>query len=57
LVERRGYDLDEGLAAVMASVAEPAASLEHLVDRVSTALMGDTLGRDDATVLAVRFTA
>lgn len=56
LVERRGFDLDEGLAEVMASVRAPAASLDDLVERVSTVLMADTLGRDDATVLAVRFT-
>jgi len=57
LVERRGFDLDQGLAEVMASVREPAESLDVLVERVSTVLMADTLGRDDATVLAVRFTA
>jgi len=56
LVERRGSDLDQGLAEVMAAVRRPAGSLEDLVERVSTVLMADTLGRDDATVLAVRFT-
>lgn len=55
LVERRGFDLDQGLAEVMASVRMPAESLDALVERVSTALMADTRGRDDATVLAVRF--
>lgn len=55
LVERRGFDLDEGLAEVMAVVRAPAESLEVLVERVSTVLMADTRGRDDATVLAVRF--
>ena len=55
LVERRGFDLDQGLAEVMASVQGPTDNLEELVDRVSTALLADTRGRDDATVLAVRF--
>jgi len=55
LVERRGFDLDEGLAEVVAAVREPAATLDVLVERVSTVLMAETLGRDDATVLAVRF--
>jgi serine phosphatase RsbU (regulator of sigma subunit) len=55
LVERRGFDLDQGLAEVMASVQGPTDNLEELVERVSTALLADTRGRDDATVLAVRF--
>jgi len=57
LVERRGSDLDEGLAKVLATVGEPAANLAALVERLSSELTVDTLGRDDATVLAVRFTA
>ena len=56
LVERRGYDIDQGLAAVQDLVRDPAGTLDDLVDRVSSSLMADTLGRDDATVLAVRFT-
>ena len=57
LVERRGHDLDEGLAEVLAAVRQPAENLDELVERVSRLLMADTRGRDDATVLAVRFTA
>ncbi|MCY7372369.1 MAG: SpoIIE family protein phosphatase [Spirochaetaceae bacterium] len=57
LVERRGHDLDEGLAEVLAAVRQPAGNLDELVERVSRLLMADTRGRDDATVLAVRFTA
>lgn len=57
LVERRGHDLDEGLAEVLATVHQHAGSLDELVERVSKLLMADTRGRDDATVLAVRFTA
>lgn len=56
LVERRGYDIDQGLAAVQDLVRDPSGTLDDLVDRVSSSLMADTLGRDDATVLAVRFT-
>ena len=57
LVEQRGHDLDEGLAEVLAVVRRPAGSLDELVERVSELRMADTRGRDDATVLAVRFTA
>jgi PAS domain-containing protein len=55
MVERRGYDLDEGLARVLAAVAEPAESLDALVEQVTTTMLGHTAGRDDATLLAVRF--
>jgi len=60
LVERRGSDIDQGLDELLALIAaDPeggTGSLEALLDRVSSALMAGTLGRDDATVLAVRFT-
>ena len=56
LVEQRGHDLDEGLAEVLAVARRPAGSLDELVERVSELRMADTRGRDDATVLAVRFT-
>lgn len=55
MVERRGFDLDEGLAQVLAAVAEPAESLDALVEQVTTTMLGHTAGRDDATLLAVRF--
>ena len=55
IVERRGYDLDEGLAQVLAAAAEPAESLDALVEQVLTTMLGHTAGRDDATLLAVRF--
>jgi PAS domain-containing protein len=55
IVERRGYDLDEGLARVLAAAAEPAESLDALVEQVTTTMLGHTAGRDDATLLAVRF--
>jgi len=57
LVERRDFDLDEGLAEVLAAVRDHDGSLDDLVERVSTVLMADTMGRDDATVLGVRLTA
>lgn len=56
LVERRGADLDEGLEAVLAQLGTPAASLDALAERISTALLDHTVGRDDATLLAVRLT-
>ena len=55
VVERRGYDLDEGLAQVLAAASEPAESLDALVEQVTTTMLGHTAGRDDATLLAVRF--
>jgi hypothetical protein len=55
IVERRGFDLDEGLAQVLAAAAEPAESLDALVEQVTTTMLGHTAGRDDATLLAVRF--
>ncbi len=55
VVERRGYDLDEGLAEVLLAVGKPADSLGELVDRVAQTMLGQTAGRDDATLLALRF--
>jgi serine phosphatase RsbU (regulator of sigma subunit) len=55
LVERRGYDLDEGLAELVACVRGGEGSLDGLVERVTTTMLGHTEGRDDATLLAVRF--
>jgi PAS domain S-box-containing protein len=55
VVERRGVDMDLGLDEVLAQVGAGAASLDALVERVSSALLARTRGRDDATVLAVRF--
>lgn len=55
MVERRGYDLDEGLAKVLEVVAQPAPALDDLVERVAATMLGHTAGRDDATLLAVRF--
>jgi PAS domain-containing protein len=55
VVERRGFDLDEGLAQVLAAASAPAESLDALVERVTTTMLGHTAGRDDATLLAVRF--
>jgi PAS domain S-box-containing protein len=56
LVERRGRDLDEGLALLLEAVGETEEPLDALVERVDRTLLPDTPGRDDATVLAVRFT-
>jgi serine phosphatase RsbU (regulator of sigma subunit) len=55
VVERRGFDLDTGLDEVLASVAEPARDLDELVERVADRMLGHTAGRDDATLLAIRF--
>jgi GAF domain-containing protein len=55
LVERRGFDVDEGLAQALEAAAEPAESLDALVEHVTTTMLGHTAGRDDATLLAVRF--
>ncbi|MGZ4609429.1 MAG: PP2C family protein-serine/threonine phosphatase [Actinomycetes bacterium] len=55
VVERRGYDLDEGLAELMACVAAPDGDLDALVGNVVARMLGHTEGRDDATLLAVRF--
>jgi PAS domain S-box-containing protein len=57
LVERRGQNLDEGLARLLSAVGQQDESLDELVGRVEQALLPDTPGRDDSTVLAVRFTA
>ncbi len=55
LVERRGQDLDEGLAELLAVVGTAEEPLDRMVERVAADLLPDTPGRDDATVLAVRF--
>jgi len=55
LVERRGYDVDDGLAELVACVRGGQGSLDELVERVTTTMLGRTEGRDDATLLAVRF--
>jgi serine phosphatase RsbU (regulator of sigma subunit) len=56
LVERRGSDLDAGLARLLEAVGSADEPLDTLVERVDQMLLPDTPGRDDATVLAVRFT-
>ncbi|MGH8970101.1 MAG: PP2C family protein-serine/threonine phosphatase [Actinomycetes bacterium] len=55
VVERRGYDVDEGLAEVLACLADRSGTLDDLVERVAATMLGRTAGRDDATLLAVRF--
>jgi PAS domain S-box-containing protein len=55
LVERRGSDLDAGLARLLEAVGTADETLVTLVERVDQMLLPDTPGRDDATVLAVRF--
>jgi serine phosphatase RsbU (regulator of sigma subunit) len=55
VVERRGFDLDEGLRELVACVGRAQGSLDDLVERVTTTMLGHTKGRDDATLLAVRF--
>jgi serine phosphatase RsbU (regulator of sigma subunit) len=55
LVERRGRDLDEGLADLLTAVGAAEEPLDALVERVAADLLPDTPGRDDSTVLAVRF--
>jgi PAS domain S-box-containing protein len=55
LVERRGRDLDVGLNEVLRLVGQGGGSLEDLVAAVGSELLTDTRGRDDATILAVRF--
>lgn len=55
VVERRGFDVDTGLDEVLAAAAEPARTLGELVERVAERMLGHTAGRDDATLLAVRF--
>jgi PAS domain-containing protein len=56
LVERRGHDLDDGLARLLDVVGTAEEPVTGLVERVSRSLLADTGGRDDATILAVRFT-
>jgi PAS domain-containing protein len=55
VVERRGHDLDEGLSELVACVASSEGDLDDLVSRVAATMLGHTVGRDDATLLAVRF--
>ena len=55
LVERRGQDLDQGLDVVLAAARDQSGTLDELVARISAATLDEALGRDDATVLAVRF--
>ena len=55
LVERRGSDLDEGLARLLEAVGTADEPVPELVQRVGSALHPAAPGRDDATVLAVRF--
>jgi serine phosphatase RsbU (regulator of sigma subunit) len=55
LVERRGRDLDVGLNEVLRLVGQGGDSLDDLVAAVGSELLTDTRGRDDATILAVRF--
>ena len=55
LVERRGWDIDTGLDQVLDAAAEPIADLDALVEQVTQTLIASTPGRDDATLLAVRF--
>ena len=57
LVERRGADIDVGLEELRSGVRGTDEPLGALVDRLSASLMESTMGRDDATMLAVRFTA
>jgi serine phosphatase RsbU (regulator of sigma subunit) len=57
VVERRGYDLDDGLAQLVDVVGSTQAGLTQLVERVAATMLEYTQGRDDATLLAVRFTA
>ena len=58
LVERRGADIDVGLDDVQRIVraAQGPGSLDDLVEKVTSTLLEGTSGRDDATVLALRFT-
>jgi len=44
-----------GLAELVACVRGGQGSLDELVERVTTTMLGRTEGRDDATLLAVRF--
>jgi PAS domain S-box-containing protein len=55
VVERRGHDLDEGLQEVLDVATWDGDGLEPMVERVAAAMLDATSGRDDATLLAVRF--
>lgn len=57
LVERRGSDIDEGIAEVLRLASGPVARASELVDRMGALMRDRPDARDDATVLAVRFTA
>ncbi|GAA1985264.1 SpoIIE family protein phosphatase [Kitasatospora viridis] len=54
LVERRGIDIEECLAALCALPLDPAAPLEHLIDTALTGLAAGH-GEDDVAVLAARW--
>jgi serine phosphatase RsbU (regulator of sigma subunit) len=54
LIERRGENLDVGLARLSTAAAVPAASLEELVTRL-LAEVGDEQARDDVAALAFRW--
>lgn len=55
LVERRGADIDQGLGELLALTNRSHESLDDLVDDLVSNLLASARGRDDATVLAVRF--
>jgi len=56
LVERRGADIDEGVDDLRRLVAAGPDDLVQLVTLVGEALTAEAAGRDDATVLGLRFT-
>jgi serine phosphatase RsbU (regulator of sigma subunit) len=56
LVERRGQDIDDGIAMVQKSVRGEAWSAEQIVHRMVTAASAGERHDDDMTVLAVRRT-
>ena len=55
LVERRGQRPRRGAGAAARGGGRDEEPLDALVERVDRTLLPDTPGRDDATVLAVRF--
>jgi PAS domain S-box-containing protein len=57
VVERRGTDIDEGIAEVLRLTDEPVTRAVELVERLGALMLDRPDARDDATVLAVRFTA
>lgn len=56
LVERRGADIDEGVDDLRRLVTTGPDDLGQLVTLVGEALTAEAAGRDDATVLGLRFT-